>query len=246
MEWSPGNPNMMATSCDHGDIRIFDIRTPSLTVQSYDIGGVCTNVSWCPSEPNLLAACNKDSFHVWDTRRLSTSSIPRDSGASDALLSQPYPASGGHMQIAWTHHDTPCLVSCNRDGLAWWNVQTGLKEGEKILQPASDENSFLLPTPIGRGVITTHRITPPTNTNALDESFTVPLSHTTSSSSNKASAAPHSSMCKDKERERAMLVDEEGSSRGVEAKVSAMVSALERIETGGAPATSIMINGFPR
>ncbi|XP_066314027.1 protein transport protein SEC31 homolog B-like [Miscanthus floridulus] len=73
LEWHPFLPAILASTCDIGDPKIWDLRENSWKMryqQDDKRKCICSEVHWNPSNPWMLAAASKDSFpmKIWDTR----------------------------------------------------------------------------------------------------------------------------------------------------------------------------------
>lgn len=244
MDWSPTDNNVIATTCDKGEVRIFDIRAASTPLQTLHMGGACSSVSWCPSHANLIAACNREGFNVWDTRMLATS----NNHQSDILWSdrsmKNQNVSNAVNQVTWTHSDLPCLVTASTSShLTWWDGLTGerLGEGGEKLDPKDQQNHAtstatqqspisctLLSMPFGRGILTANRIACEQNREAPDGPSTIP--RTLSSESLPSHFISEKSDTKD----------------DVTSKIQTLVDVMDEIDNSGILSTPIWINSFPR
>ncbi|CAD6232407.1 unnamed protein product [Miscanthus lutarioriparius] len=70
LEWHPFLPAILASTCDIGDPKIWDLRENSWKIryqQDDKRKCICSEVHWNPSNPWMLAAASKDSFpmKVW-------------------------------------------------------------------------------------------------------------------------------------------------------------------------------------
>ena len=221
MDWSNGNANMIATACIQGDIRIFDIRTSRSAVQSVCVGGSCNSVSWCPCRPNFLAASNKDSVFVWDTRLLTKALLhdgPTEGSAQPfgVLSTDSFSIScGGLQHMAWTSSETACLVTVSTEGVInWWDGITGALEASCDIPPMGPD-SLVLPSPLGKGLVSTQR-EEPLGVDQNSSPMTVP---------------------------NAM---EGGSGTECFHKLRSLSHMLDRIDHSQFQPTSLWINGYPR
>lgn len=228
MDWSTGNANIIATACGQGDIRIYDIRSPASSVLSVSIAGSCGNVSWCPCKPNLLAANDQDHAFVWDTRMVPIQSSSgalesaslgggaTETGTKEVCNMAP---DGGVQHMAWAYSETACLVTVSPGGVVtWWDGLTGNTETSCTF-PALNADSLVLPSPIGKGLLTTHNEDPAnptlmTSTSALAGSPVSALSPLELSE-------PHQ-------------------------KLRSLSSTLNRMDHAKFHLTSVWINGYPK
>jgi hypothetical protein len=249
MEWSPNNSNMIATSCDQGEVSIFDIRSSTAPLQSLSMGGSCSSISWCSTDPNLIAACNQNGFNVWDTRMLTPSTNHRSSVLWSDRSSPSSQLSNIAYQVTWTHSETPCLITASTSShLTWWDGLTGTKlgdGGEKVdpkdsSQPmtstaanlSSPISCTLLAMPSGRGILTANRVAIEQNREAIEGPSTIPRSMSSES------LLSHLILDKDSEMET--------KGEDVTPKIRSLVNVMDEIDNPGLLSTPIWINSFPR
>jgi hypothetical protein len=257
MEWSPNNHNLISTSCDQGDVSIFDIRTATTRLQSLSMGGSCSSISWCSTDPNLIAACNQNGFNVWDTRMLTPLTNHRSSVLwSDRTSSSSSQLSNVAYQVTWAHSNTPCLITASTSShLTWWDGLTGTKlgdGGEKVdlkdsSQPTptastatastATANHFpiscsLLAMPSGRGILTANRVATEQNREAVEGPSTIPRSPSSES------LLSHLVYEKDPEVE--------AKGEDVIQKIGSLRTVMDEIDNPGLLSTPIWINSFPR
>jgi hypothetical protein len=253
MEWSPNNFNMMATACDQGEVRLFDIRTYTTPLQSLSMGGVCSSISWCASHPNLLAACNRDGFSVWDTRMVA--SFSTGSQPSRVLWADRQTQQSGNVayQVTWANSETPCLISASSSSrLTWWDGQTGAKLGDggeksdpkDSEDPVKSGNSSLpiscslLAMSSGRGILTANRIAVEQKREAVEGPSTIPRSMSSGSL-----MTGHWMLDKISHTEGSKLNGEEDE---IMPKIKPLVDVMEEMDAVGLTSTPIWINSFPR
>eukprot|EP01041_Mallomonas_annulata_P011025 gene11025-23033_t len=161
-DWSTGNQNIMCTACDHGDVRIWDIRTPNTPIQSMNIGSTSNDLSWCPSDSNLFAISRQNTILTYDIRKIGTTSqisSELSNFKSDSVKIDE------KIQFHWLNDfsssfSTSCpifVAKTNKRKFVWWNIGTNSKEGELELETNYTEEDTIvgfLPTPTGRGIFT--------------------------------------------------------------------------------------------
>lgn len=245
MEWSPSNNNMLATSCDQGEIKIFDIRVCNNSLQTLIMGGACSSISWCNNHPNLLAACNREGFNVWDTRMIGSST-----NISSSLLWNDHSIEIGNMdvvnQVTWAHSETPCLITASPSShLTWWDGQTGLKLGNggenqdsKLISTkgiSAPISCSLLPMPTGRGILTANRVAIEQSREAVEGPATIPRS--------MSSGAISSNLTLDKSLSQNTDLKEENDPIP---HIKTFVNVINEKDHPGPLSTPIWINSFPR
>jgi WD40 repeat protein len=251
LEWSPNNNNMIATVCDQGDVRIFDLRTSSASLQNLSIGGSCSSVSWCSSDPNLIAACNHDGFNVWDTRMLVPSTNDQSSILWSHKTSRNTPRSSTFVnQVTWAHSETPCLITASTSShLTWWDGLTGTKLGDGGKKVDSKDTSptqttplpadplpiscTLLSMPSGRGILTANRVAAEQHREPVDGPATIPRPLSSEFPS-------HFLLDKDSENKPDTHVEY------VTSKIQTLVDVTDEIDNPDLLSTPIWINSFPR
>lgn len=239
---------MIATVCDQGDVRIFDIRTSSTSLQNLSMGGSCSSVSWCPSDPNLIAACNRNGFNVWDTRMLNSSNQDHPSVLWSHQTMKTTSRSPTFVnQITWAHSGSPCLITASTSShLTWWDGLTGTRlgdGGEKVDQKDSSPSQplpldsplpiscTLLSMPSGRGILTANRVAAEQNREPVDGPKTIPR---------PPSPEFHSHVIVDNDDEAIT------HHRDVTPKIQTLVDVMDEIDNPDLLSTPIWINSFPR
>lgn len=236
---------MLATSCDQGEVKIFDIRACNSPLQTLVMGGACSNLSWCNSHPNLLAACNREGFNVWDTRMVGSSS-----NISSALLwndcSTQIGNTGVVNQVTWAHSETPCLITASPSShLTWWDGQTGTKLGNggekqdsKLVSSgvvSAPVSCSLLPMPNGRGILTANRVAIEQNREAVEGPATIPRS--------MSSGAISTNWTLDKSLSETTDVKEENDPVPY---IKPLVNIMDEQDLPVLLSTPIWINSFPK
>jgi hypothetical protein len=140
LNWNSANHNVLATSSDSGGgISLWDMRAPSYSTLQISAGQVATSVDWCPSNPNVLAACcDSQNVFVWDVRMVNPSAAPGSSAGSksDSLVSISS-ATGNILRCCWSGNEVPIsknstspvpslVVGKANGSLEWWDVN-GIK-----------------------------------------------------------------------------------------------------------------------
>jgi WD40 repeat protein len=228
MDWSIGNSNIIATACVQGDVKIFDIRAPQTAAQSMTVAGACNTVAWCPCRPNYFASSCKDTAFVWDTRMLSIAmnkdfvntgdfAIQSGHGTVEACNVSP-PEGVQHM--VWASSESPCLVTVSTSGVvSWWNGTTGVSETSCECPPMGAD-SMVLPSPVGKGLVSTQREDPKLISQPLGSSASFP--HMAS-----------------------MDLPLGGGAEPYQ-KLRFLSSTLERLDRSEFQPTSVWINGYPK
>lgn len=241
LEWSPTDSHTIATTCDKGEVRVFDIRTTTTPLLNLQMGGAGSSVSWCPSNSNLIAACNREGFNVWDTRMLVTShSHQTDTLWSDRSIHHSGPSNIVN-QATWAHSEHPCLITASSSShLTWWDGLTGERFGEGGEKLDHQHNTStppstpfpisctLLSMPTGRGILTANRVAAEQNREAPDGPSTIPRS--LSAESLPSHIIP----------EKLELQDD------VSPMIQTLVDVMDEIDNPGLLSTPIWINSFPR
>lgn len=136
LNWNLSNHNVLATSSDSGGgISLWDMRAPSYSTLQISAGQVATSVDWCPSNPNVLAACcDSQNVYVWDVRMVNSSAIPGSStGSKSDTLVNISSVAGNILRCCWSGSDLPLtksstsplpslLVGKANGSLEWWDV----------------------------------------------------------------------------------------------------------------------------
>lgn len=140
IQFSPVEPDVLATCSVDKTVRIFDLRTPFKNVSELkiDAHGCDVNViSWNKRAPNLLASGADDgSFKVWDLRYVGKPAITNIHWHADAITS-----------IEWQPHDewTLCVGSAD-NRLSIWDFSVEKDDSEMVdenLQNIPDQLLFL-------------------------------------------------------------------------------------------------------
>ena len=77
MDWAHSTPNLLATGCSGGSVRVYDTKMSNLSYAAMSVEGLgsVSEVSWCPcaSHPHLLAVVSdKERVLLFDSRRLGS------------------------------------------------------------------------------------------------------------------------------------------------------------------------------
>lgn len=140
IQFSPVEPEVVATCSVDGTVRIFDLRTPFKNVSELKIDAHSCDVnviSWNKKAPNLLASGADDgSFKVWDLRYVGKPAITNIHWHTDAITS-----------IEWQPHDewTICVGSAD-NRLSMWDFSVEKDDSEMVdenLQNIPDQLLFL-------------------------------------------------------------------------------------------------------
>lgn len=140
IQFSPMEPDVLATCSVDRTVRIFDLRTPFKNVSELKIDAHNCDVnviSWNKRAANLLASGADDgSFKVWDLRYPSKPAITNIHWHSDAITS-----------IEWQPHDewTLCVGSAD-NRLSLWDFSVEKDDSEMVdenLQNIPDQLLFL-------------------------------------------------------------------------------------------------------
>ena len=136
LNWNLSNHNVLATSSDSGGgISLWDMRAPTYSTMQISAGQVATSVDWCPSNPNVLAACcDSQNVFVWDVRMVNPSAASGTSaGSKSDTLVNISSVAGNILRCCWsgsevpnskiTSSSLPSLVVGKANGsLEWWDV----------------------------------------------------------------------------------------------------------------------------
>ena len=140
IQFSPVEPEVVATCSVDRTIRLFDLRTPYKNVSELKIDAHSCDVnviSWNRKAPNLLASGGDDgSFKVWDLRYVGKPAITHVHWHADAITS-----------IEWQPHDewTLCVGSAD-NRLSLWDFSVEKDDSEMVdenLQNIPDQLLFL-------------------------------------------------------------------------------------------------------
>jgi hypothetical protein len=136
LNWNSSNHNVLATSSDSGGgISLWDMRAPSYSTLQISAGQVTTSVDWCPSNPNVLAACcDSQNVFVWDVRMVNPSAAPGSSaGSKSDTLVNISSVAGNIIRCCWSGNEVPIsknstspvpslVVGKASGSLEWWDV----------------------------------------------------------------------------------------------------------------------------
>jgi WD40 repeat protein len=159
VDWSWGAPSLLATSCDRGEIRIFDTRSSYEPVLKFlQSDSVIRGTEWSPSNTSLLTAvCNDKSIVAWDTRAASE---------SEAKKYKTIQFDNSILQAHWGH-ESSMAVGTSNGAVEWWDIHADYSlngndiavNRESILRPPIvEQSSVILPTSTGKGIVVSRLI----------------------------------------------------------------------------------------
>lgn len=122
LQWSPTEPEVLASCSVDRSVCVWDTRTPAkpafrvVASASHDINVL----SWNRKVPYLLLSGADDGeFCVWDLRALRTPDAAAASAANHPVKTETVARSTWHRKpitsIQWSPHDANCLVACSED-----------------------------------------------------------------------------------------------------------------------------------
>lgn len=140
IQFSPTEPDVVASCSSDGTVRIFDLRTPFKNVSELRIDAHNCDVnviSWNKMAPTLLASGADDgSFKVWDLRYTNKPPITNLHWHTEAITS-----------IEWQPHDEWTIAVCSADNrLSMWDFSVEKDDSEMVdenLQNIPDQMMFL-------------------------------------------------------------------------------------------------------
>lgn len=140
IQFSPTEPDVLASCSVDGTIRIFDLRTPFANISELRINAHNTDVnviSWNKISPNLLASgADNGEFKVWDLRYVGKPAITNIQWHTDPITS-----------IEWQPHDEWTLAVASSDNrLSIWDLSVEKDDQEMVddnLQNIPDQLLFL-------------------------------------------------------------------------------------------------------
>lgn len=145
--WSPHSADLLATACGDGHLRLFDLRSSTMTsaapgvgasqapVATVPVGGEVLSLDWNKYRPMTLATGSTDrAVKVWDLRALvaASASSPGQPAAGGAMGPANTAIMMGHeyavRKVAWSPHRPNVLASASYDMSARvWDVDAGEK-----------------------------------------------------------------------------------------------------------------------
>jgi ribosome assembly protein RRB1 len=140
IQFSPTEPDVLASCSVDGTIRIFDLRTPFANISELKIEAHNTDVnviSWNKISPNLMASgADNGEFKVWDLRYVGKPAITNIQWHTDPITS-----------IEWQPHDEWTLAVASSDNrLSIWDFSVEKDDQEMVddnLQNIPDQLLFL-------------------------------------------------------------------------------------------------------
>lgn len=158
MDWNYGNSNILATTCDAGDVQIIDARDLKNPFQNINFGGILQLPQWCPTNTNVLSVVRNNRFlYLIDTRM-----FPSDTDVTK--FSNVIEFDTNITQTSWGYDASrPSFLVGNSSGsIEWWDMTSNTVQSEVetvyirdvvLRPPIVDNDSLLLSTPVGRAAV---------------------------------------------------------------------------------------------